>query len=145
MPGSKNIRVFSFGFFSPDNNGRKKEAEICAKLGVLSGSDWTWSSDSTCFWLSERSNYYSHRCDSCKASFNYPKEIVTCPICNNLSLKNKQVSLGKIESATSREWSSTMNKNSEVDSHYVVAAKEDLKANPIPEATFDWGHLKDNL
>lgn len=106
--------------------------------------DWQWNSDKTGFWLAERNIYYNHICNSCKMDFSYPVKKDVCPVCNG-AIKCREVSLGKIEAASSKEWSSTMNKVPVVNEHMVAAAQQDIREHPMQEAGFDWQHLKDNV
>jgi len=146
MPGSKSIRVFPSNSFTMDLSGHKKEVSLCDEMSksVTNSSDWDWNSDKTCFWLKERNIYYNHLCVECSTRLSYPIRVENCPQCK-LKLRSVPISLGKIESASSKEWGSGMNKIPVVPDHMLSAAKQDLKDNPVPEAGFDWDYLKDNL
>ena len=145
MPGSKNLKVFG-NWFAMDSLSQDQETALCLKMGQAAGDPkgWDWGSDQKSFWLPERSHYYTHRCDTCKKSFNYPVEISACPVCDS-KISSKSVWLGRIEPPSEKEWSNSMNKIPVADPGLLQRAQEELAENPVKEEGFDWQHLRDNL
>lgn len=106
---------------------------------------WEWNTDKTSFWLKERNNYFTHRCESCKKDFNYPVPVSHCPVCSSKIEKCRARWVGRIEPPSEKEWNNSTSKQPNVNPELAAMARQELAANPVQEAGFDWQHLRDNL
>lgn len=130
-----------------DSKSQIREGDICRSMAekIETVSGWEWDSEKRCFWLQEKSHYYSHGCDTCKKDFSYPVTVEICPVCNSKVSKCKAIWVGRVEPPSEKEWDNSQNRRQELNPVLVQRAKEDLAKNPVKEESFDWQHLRDNL
>ncbi len=149
---SKNIRVFP-DWFGIDNKSIREHQAFCEFLyNKIQPNNWEWSSDKSCFWLEEKSCYYTYYLDDGSKTpkqFNLPVKIesIVLEISENTVTELKpgsigvkgigKMTIGKIHGSEAQRTYS-----GEVDPFYFEQAKQELQENPIPQAGFDWDVVK---